>query len=90
MPIIDCYDVDGEFRKHVTWVDGGYEVDGEFREDVPWACYCTDCQVMLDAFERDTHKCETFCTICEEQSNERDFATYHADCAADDTNNMDS
>lgn len=53
----------------------GYDVDGEFREDVTWACYCTDCQVMLDAFERDTHKCETFCTICEEQSNKRKPST---------------
>ena len=68
----------------------GYDVDGEFREDVTWACYCTDCQVMLDAFERDTHNCETFCTICEEQSNKRDFTKYHAHCGADDSDDMDS
>lgn len=80
MPIIDGYDVDGEFRNYVKWVDGGYEVDGEFRKDVPWACYCTDCEVMLDAFERDTHDCETFCIVCKEQSNTREFGEYHGEC----------
>ena len=80
MAIIDGYNVDGEFRTYVPWVEGGYEVDGEFRKEVPWACYCTDCEVMLDAFDKDTHNCETFCTVCEEQSTKREFKEFHGDC----------
>ena len=83
MAIIDGYDVDGEFRQHVTWVEGGYEVDGEFRKDVPRVCYCTDCEIMLDAFERDTHDCATFCMVCEEQSTKREFELYHGNCTPD-------
>ncbi len=81
MAIIDGYNVDGQFREYVRWLEnGGYEVDGQFRKEVPWACYCTDCETMLDAFERDTHRCESFCKACHEQCSPRTFEQYHSDC----------
>jgi len=35
---------------------------------------------MLDAFERDTHDCESYCIECEEQYTKKEFEQYHGDC----------